>query len=126
MEELTIPQLKEKYKDIEDKVPSVWKTYNEAAIEMAQDLSFGHWDIQDGEIIRVISVLQSYGRVKISQHIDPQFAFAGLYPHVMKSFNIDPREEAIKLLQSNCKHEKGYLTNTDGPSRCLTCGKPWC
>ena len=30
------------------------------------------------------------GRLRISQHIDPMFAFAGLYPEKMRTFNIMP------------------------------------
>ncbi len=35
------------------------------------------------------------------------------------------RVEAIKIYQNNCRHDKGYITNTgmDG-SKCVLCGKP--
>ena len=35
------------------------------------------------------------------------------------------RDEAIKKYQANCKHDKGYVTNTGAnPSKCVICGKP--
>lgn len=34
------------------------------------------------------------------------------------------RDRLNAIYQSNCKHDRGYITN-DGPSRCVTCGKPW-
>lgn len=40
--------------------------------------------------------------------------------------NRKARQENIKAEQDNCKHDKGYLTNTsDRPSTCILCGKPW-
>jgi len=37
----------------------------------------------------------------------------------------EEKEELIKILQKNCKHKKGYITNTSGPSICFQCGKSW-
>lgn len=35
-------------------------------------------------------------------------------------------EYGQRIIQANCKHTKGYITNTtDGPSKCIECGKPW-
>jgi hypothetical protein len=35
------------------------------------------------------------------------------------------RDEAIKKHQANCKHDKGYVTNTGmSASKCVICGKP--
>lgn len=88
--ELTLTEIIKKYSNIEDKIPSVWETYEEAGIELAQDLVYT-WDIQNTELIRVISLVS--GRVKglkITQHIDPMFSFAGLYPEIQKVYNILP------------------------------------
>lgn len=30
-----------------------------------------------------------------------------------------------RVIQANCKHTKGFVTNTKGPSKCVQCGKPW-
>ncbi|OQA46913.1 MAG: hypothetical protein BWY47_01532 [Bacteroidetes bacterium ADurb.Bin302] len=35
------------------------------------------------------------------------------------------KRELIKILQKNCKHEKGYITNLPGDSVCFQCGKSW-
>lgn len=43
MKELTIEEITEKYRNIEDKIPSVWTDYKSAGIELAQDIAF-HWD----------------------------------------------------------------------------------
>lgn len=40
-------------------------------------------------------------------------------------FSKEEKQELIKILQKNCKHEKGYITNTTGSSVCSQCGKPW-
>jgi hypothetical protein len=91
MERLDIKDLEIKYSNIEDKIPFVWKTYEEAGIELAQDLSYGHWDVSSGELYRVISLVSLRVRdLKITHHLDPQFAFMGLYPERMKRFDIDP------------------------------------
>jgi hypothetical protein len=91
MEELTIDQLKEKYSKIEDKIPSVWPNYEKAGIELAQDLSYGHWNIKDPELIRVISLVElEVNGLSIAQHIYEPFSFAGLYPHKMKAYDINP------------------------------------
>lgn len=79
-----------KYKDIQDKVPSVWKTYEEAAIELADEIK-DIWDIDNAEVIRVISFLDRFNRdANMISHIDRRFEYAGLYPEVMKSFKINP------------------------------------
>ena len=91
MEDLNIKDLEAKYSNIEDKIPSVWKTYEEAGIELAQDLSFGHWDINSSELYRVISLVSLRVRdLKITQHLDPQFGFMGLYPERMKGHDVFP------------------------------------
>lgn len=91
MEDLNIKDLEIKYSNIEDKIPAVWKTYEEAGIELAQDLSFGHWDISSSELYRVISLVSCRVRgLGITQHLDPQFGFMGLYPERMKRFDITP------------------------------------
>ena len=96
MENLTIPQLRAKYSSIESKIPTVWLTYERAGVELAQDLSFGHWDITDAELYRVITLVElRVPGLHITQHLDNRFAFMGLYPHIMKPFDIKP-ETIIK------------------------------
>lgn len=93
MEQLSIEQLKEKYDNIEDKIPSNFATYEEAGVKIAQDLCY-HWDVKDAELIRVISLIElRVKNLKITQHIQPMFAFAGLYPSRMKVFNITPEKK---------------------------------
>ena len=91
MENLTIEQLVEKYRNIEDKIPAKWESYEKAGIELAQDLSFGHWDIRESELYRVICLIETrVPGLRIHQHCDPNFSFMGLYPHIQKSYNILP------------------------------------
>jgi|TARA_R110000822_G_scaffold82467_3_gene195080 hypothetical protein len=91
LEELTRPQLELKYRCIEDKIPSFWATWEEAGINLAQDLSFGHWDITESELYRVITLVSLRVKgIKITQHLDPKHAWKGLYPHAMKPFDITP------------------------------------
>jgi hypothetical protein len=92
--ELTISEISEKYRNIEDKIPSVWKDYESAAIELAQDIAFV-WDITDGEIIRVISLLSMRTNVKLHKHIDNNFGFAGLYPNRIKDLRSELRDDKI-------------------------------
>lgn len=86
-----IESIKEKYCNIEDKIPSVFKDYKQAGAEMAIDL-MDISNISDFELIRNISLVDSYtgGVYNLSKHIDNTFAFAGLYPHAQKSFNFSP------------------------------------
>lgn len=92
--ELTVEEITEKYKNIEDKIPSVWKDYESAGIELAQDILY-HWDVSDGELIRVIALIElrvarsGKSGFRIAQHINPMYSFAGLYPERMKRFNIN-------------------------------------
>lgn len=79
-----------KYGNIENKVPSSWKTYEDAAIELADEIK-DIWDIDNAEVIRVISFLDRFNKgANMSRHIDQRFEFAGLYPDVMRSFKINP------------------------------------
>lgn len=88
--ELTVKEIQEKYRDIEDKIPSIWPDWETAGKELAQDIVY-HWNIQEGELIRVIALVEMCVRgLRISQHIDPMFSFAGLYPFKMKQFDITP------------------------------------
>jgi hypothetical protein len=88
--ELTEKEISDKYSNIEEKIPSVWPNYESAGIEMAQDLCFIR-DAREPELYRVACLLQSrVPGLKLSQHLDSRFAFQGLYPHVMKTFNIKP------------------------------------
>lgn len=88
-------EIVKKYANIEDKIPSIWPDYEKAGIELAQDIAF-EWDIKDSELIRVISLIEmrmaGMGKPKfgLSEHIYQPFAFAGLYPERMKTFNIKP------------------------------------
>lgn len=98
MEKLTIIELTAKYSGIEDKIPSVWETYEKAGIELAQDLSFGHWDIKEPELYRVISLVQlRVPRLRITQHLDNKFAYMGLYPHIHKPIDIVPENKKMNL-----------------------------
>jgi hypothetical protein len=90
-EELTEAELSSKYGDIESKIPSFWATWEDAGVNLAQDLSFGHWDIRDNELYRVISLVSiRVQSIKITQHLDPKFSFQGLYPEIMKPLGIEP------------------------------------
>ena len=90
MKELTIEEITEKYRNIEDKIPSVWSDYKSAGIELSQDIVF-HWNIKSSELIRVIALMEiRIPEFHQNQHIDNRFAFAGLYPERMKTFDIKP------------------------------------
>ena len=83
-------EIETKYADIEDKIPSIWPDYEQAGIELAQDICMS-WNIQDAELIRVISLVQMrVPRLNIIQHIDPVWSFRGLYPEKIRKFNIKP------------------------------------
>lgn len=113
-QELTEVELTEKYSNIEDKIPSIWKTYEDAGVNLAQDIAFT-WDIRSGELIRVIALMEiRVNGLKVSQHIDSRFAYAGLYPEKMRAFNILPdgidteiAEYMLKLLaQTRSKNKE--------------------
>jgi len=73
----------EKYSHIEDKIPSIFKTYEEAAISLAQAICMD-WDINEGEIIRVITLLSIRTDINLTSHIDFRFSFCGLYPEILR------------------------------------------
>ena len=86
----TMQELIDKYSNIEDKIPSVFENYNKAALEMSKDICM-LWHISHFELIRVIVLLDSYtgGVYNLSKHTNYVYSFAGLYPHVQKSHNMD-------------------------------------
>ena len=86
--ELTIEEITEKYREIEDKIPSIWSDYPTAGKELAQDILY-HWDISEAELIRVISLLEiRVSWLRISQHINPNFAVYGeISPEMVKMMN---------------------------------------
>jgi len=90
--ELSILELREKYKNIEEKIPNIWPNYESVGIELAQDILY-HWDITDPILYRTISLVSSYcPGLQITQHLDPRFSFMGLYPHIMKKFDVSGNE----------------------------------
>ena len=96
MKDLTLEEIREKYGNIEDKIPSIWHTATDAAREMAQDIAT-YCDITDYEIVRVMSLLDTRvfcqnerKNFKLLDHMDHRFEFLALYPKRMKSFNILP------------------------------------
>ena len=117
MNKLTIEEIQEKYRDIEDKIPSVWPDYEKAGVELAQDIVY-HWNIQEGELIRVIALVEiKVPGLNITQHIDNRFAFAGLYPFKMKHFTPDDKgvmSEAIEGLLKSRKEYKVLMDENDG------------
>ena len=67
---LTIDELKKKYENIEDKIPTVWETYEMVGVDMTKDLQFT-WNIIDAELIRVINLVSNrVPNLKITQHIN--------------------------------------------------------
>lgn len=83
---MTINEIIKKYSQIEDKIPSTWKDYKTAGIELAQDICM-EWDITDPELYRVISLVSIYSGVSgLTEHLDMRFSYMGLYPNIMKSF----------------------------------------
>lgn len=87
-----------KYSNIEEMVPSVWPDYERVAIDLAQDVAT-LWDIKDPEIIRVLALVDmrvagmGLPSFRLSEHIHTPFAFAGLYPNVMKTYDINGIEK---------------------------------
>ena len=88
---MTIKEINEKYSQIEDKIPSKQESHEKAAIELAQDIVY-EWNITEPELYRVISLLASYTKIDLTTHLDYKFGFMGLYPNVIKTFNIKPDE----------------------------------
>ena len=80
----------EKYGNLEDKIPSVWNTYEAAGVALSWDIVF-LFDIKDPELIRVISLIRLNTKtLDLTNHIDSKFSFAGLYPTKQKAYNIIP------------------------------------
>lgn len=90
MRDLTIEEIVTKYANIEDKIPTVWPTWEEAGVNLAQDI-YDKWDIREGELIRVIALMGiRVNGLKLYDHINPMFSFTGLYPEMQRSYNIHP------------------------------------
>jgi len=79
-----------KYSGIEDKIPFIWKDWEEAANSLARDIAMLN-PISEPELIRVISSVGM--RVKWfdeTWRIHKMMTFAALYPEVMRTFDIKP------------------------------------
>jgi hypothetical protein len=114
-----IAEIKKKYENIEDKIPSVWPDYEKAAIEIAQDVAT-EWDIKDPEMIRVLALVDrriaGMGKpsFNLSKHIYAPFAFAGLYPERMKTFNILPENISIGKALETVFLQEGFVYSSGG------------
>lgn len=108
----TVDEATEKYGNIEDKIPSVWPSYQKAGEEMARDIAF-FWNISDPELIRVISLVSIYGKIPLTKHIDPMMSYAALYPEKMKGIYEMPstkstlREKVLAYLVKKRKEKRG-------------------
>jgi hypothetical protein len=93
--ELTLEEMTAKWSNIEEKVPSTWPNWEKAGVELAQDLCYT-WNIREGELIRVIALVSIRCRMEsgislcLHDHIDPMFAYAGLYPEMQRYHTILP------------------------------------
>lgn len=79
-----------KYSNIEDKIPSVWKTYEDAAFELSQDIAY-EYDISNRELIRVIALIETIigkNNFNFTDRILQSHLFAGLYQNIIKPINI--------------------------------------
>lgn len=92
---MTETELGKKYKNINTKIPSVWPTFEDAGIELAQEV-FMMWNIKNSDLILALSTidcaLAGQGKLglNLSEHIDSKFAFVGLYPMVQAEYDIKP------------------------------------
>ena len=86
---MTIQEIHTQFSNIEEKIPSVFSSYEEAGTQLAQAL-IEHWNISDNEIIRVIALIGIHTNIDLSNHTNSMFAFAGLYPTIQKLYNIKP------------------------------------
>ncbi len=60
---------------------------------MQQDLIY-HWDIIDAELYRVISLIGIRTKSNVlNKHLDNRFSYLGLYPEILKPFNILPENK---------------------------------
>lgn len=68
---------------------------------------------------------EKYHTSKTTHVADKYIKEAVLVERKSETSGID-REQATKTLQSNCKHDAGYITGIAGESsKCVTCGKSW-
>ena len=86
---MTIQDIHTKFSNIEEKIPSIFESYEDAGRQLAQAIIY-HWDISDNEIIRVIALIGIHTNIDLSEHVNPIFSFAVLYPTKQKLYNIKP------------------------------------
>lgn len=86
---MTIQEIHTKFSNIEEKIPSIFESYEDAGRQLAQAIIY-NWNISDNEIIRVIALISTNTNIDLNEHVNPIFAFAGLYPTIQKIYNIKP------------------------------------
>jgi hypothetical protein len=78
-------------------------------------IEFASQIVDEGKIIKIIEDVE-VDKERLNNAVK--------YENYEEAARLRDRLDAVKMHQSNCLHDKGYVTN-DGPSKCVLCGKPW-
>jgi transcription initiation factor IIE alpha subunit len=93
---MTEKQVTTKYYDIEDKIPSVYDSWETVGVNLSRDIA-NLEDIISVELIRVISILNNRKIVDLTHKIKREFMVLGLYPEKQKALNIFPDRLSVTI-----------------------------
>ena len=93
---MTEREITAKYYDIEDKIPSVFDSWETVGVNLSRDIA-NLEDIISVELIRVISILNNRKIVDLTHKIKREFMFIGLYPNKQKALNIFPDRLSVVM-----------------------------
>jgi hypothetical protein len=93
---MTEKEVTTKYYDIEDKIPSVYDSWETVGVNLSRDIA-NLEDIMSPELIRVISILNCQNIIDLTHKIKREFMFFGLYPNKQKALNIFPDRLSIVM-----------------------------
>jgi hypothetical protein len=97
---MTEKEVTTKYYDIEDKIPSVYDSWETVGVNLSRDIA-NLEDIISPELIRVISILNNRKIVDLTHKIKREFMFIGLYPEKQKTLNIFPDRLSVTIDKNN-------------------------
>lgn len=121
---MTEKEVTTKYYDIENKIPSVYDSWETVGVNLSRDIANCE-NIMSSELIRVISILYNRKIVDLTHKIKREFMFLGLYPNKQKALNIFPDRLSVVMDERNLHEQGSVLLSTCDFYQCPNCKETW-
>jgi hypothetical protein len=121
---MTEKEVTTKYYDIEDKIPSVYDSWETVGVNLSRDIA-NLEDIISAELIRIIAILKNKHICDLTHKIKREFLFIGLYPEKQKVHNILPDRPIVEMDEHILHEEGSVLLSTCDFYQCPNCKETW-